>query len=42
MDFLNDFEEKNSDLNFELQMKRLWTKYCSRKMDEKNKSREVT
>lgn len=41
MNFLNDFESRNSDLKFELQMKRLWNKYRSRKMDEKNKSIEV-
>lgn len=41
MNFLSDFESRNNDLKFELQMKRLWNKYCNRKMDEKNKSTEV-
>lgn len=41
MNFLSDFEIRNSDLKFELQMKRLWNKYCDRKMDEKKKSIEV-
>lgn len=42
MNFLSDFESRNNDLKFELQMKRLWNKYCNRKMDEKNKSIEVS
>ncbi|XP_037036270.1 cilia- and flagella-associated protein 44 isoform X2 [Bradysia coprophila] len=42
MIFLNEFESRNSELKFELQMKRLWEKYCHRKMDEKNKSIEWT
>lgn len=42
MNFLSDFEAQNSDLKFELQMERLWKKYSNRKIDEKNKSIEVS
>lgn len=42
MNFLSDFEAQNSDLKFELQMERLWKKYSNRKIDEKNKSTEVS